>query len=45
MTRKDASSQRAHPVETVRNILSWIAETDRKFRMAQARIDQISDRF
>ncbi len=36
---------RAAPKGTVRNILHWIAETDRRFRVTQSRIDRFSDRF
>lgn len=31
--------------DTVRAILSWIAETDRRFRATQKRIDRFRDRF
>ena len=30
---------------SVRAILGWIAETDRRFRAQQARIDRYADRF
>jgi hypothetical protein len=30
---------------SVKAILGWIAETDRKFRAQQARIDRYADRF
>lgn len=48
MTHKDSTpcqTNRAQPAQTVRGILNWIVETDRKFRMTQNRIDQFSDRF
>lgn len=31
--------------DTVRAILTWIADTDRRFRATQNRIDRFSDRF
>lgn len=31
--------------QTVKIILGWIVETDRKFRAQQARIDRYADRF
>ncbi len=48
MTHKDAThnhTNRAQPGQTVRGILNWIVETDRKFRATQSRIDQFGDRF
>lgn len=48
MTQQDASPrtpERPQALDTVRSFLSWIAETDRRFRMTQSRIDRFSDRF
>ena len=48
MTQKHAApcqGNRAQPAQTVRGILNWIVETDRKFRVTQNRIDRFGDRF
>jgi len=48
MTIKDATPhhrERSQPVQAVRGILNWIAETDRRFRVTRNRIDQFGDRF
>lgn len=34
-----------HQGSSVKAILGWIAETDRKFRAQRARIDRYADRF
>lgn len=48
MTTKSAvphHKDRNQPVQTVRGVLHWIIETDRRFRVTQARINQFGDRF
>ena len=37
--------ERRSPASKMRAIISWIIETDRRFRMTQEQIDRMTDRF
>jgi hypothetical protein len=37
--------ERQNPASTLRTIINWIVETDRRFRMTQDQIDRLTDRF
>ena len=36
---------RQSPASTLRTLIDWIVETDRRFRMTQDQIDRMADRF
>lgn len=45
LNHTQTSAHRAAPMSTMRTIVNWIVETDRKFRMTQDQIDRMTDRF
>lgn len=42
---KETAKVRNRHDRVINSVLHWIVDTDRKFRMAQGRIDRFGDRF